>query len=457
MEIKDIVKLQRDFYNANESIDVNFRIHLLKDLKRLLLKYESKFKDAFILDYNKHEFDFLSSEMMIIINELNYMIKHIKKLSKPKKVKTSIFNFPSKGYIYPEPYGVCLIMAPWNYPLQLTLMPLIGALAAGNCIILKPASYSKNVSNVINELFLEFNHPEIVAVILGGRKENQDLLEQRFDYIFFTGGETVGRLVLEKASKYLTPVTLELGGKSPCIVLKDADIDMSARRIVWGKYLNAGQTCVAPDYVCIHKDIHDKFIDRVKYYIDKFYYTNNKLNDDFVYLINDKHLDKILSLIDNNKVIIGGKHNGLCFEPTVMDNVTFKDKIMQEEIFGPIMPIIIYDDIYELLRIINTKEKPLAFYLFTKDKKFAKTIFSLTSFGGGCLNDTIMHLTNENLPFGGVGYSGMGSYHGKKSFETFSHYKSLLFKSKYEIKLKYPPVSKNKLKMLKKLIKIKDK
>lgn len=456
MEIKDIVQKQRDFFNSHQTFEVEYRLIVLKQLKKLLIKYEPKFKEAFIKDYNKHEFDFLSTEFMLVMDELNYMIKHIKKLSKPKKVKTSLINFPSKGRILAEPYGVCLIMAPWNYPLQLTLSPLVGALAAGNCVILKPASYTKNISNVLYEMINELNLHEIVYVVLGGRKENQDLLDQKFDYIFFTGGDTVGKLVLEKAAVNLTPVSLELGGKSPCIVTKDADVDLAAKRIVWGKFLNAGQTCVAPDYICVHKSIHTIFVDKVKKYILKYYYDDKmKLNDDFVHLINEKHFNKVTSLIDKSKVVFGGKNNGLCLEPTVIDNVKFSDPIMKEEIFGPLMPIIIYDDIYDLLRTISNMDKPLAFYLFSKDKKFSKTIFEIMSYGGGCYNDVIMHLTNQNLPFGGVGRSGMGAYHGKKTFDTFTHYKSILLKGKKELNLKYPPNNKSKTNVLKKMIGIK--
>ena len=456
MEIKDIVQKQRDFFNSHQTFEVEYRLIVLKQLKKLLIKYEPKFKEAFIKDYNKHEFDFLSTEFMLVMDELNYMIKHIKKLSKPKKVKSSLINFPSKGRILAEPYGVCLIMAPWNYPLQLTLSPLVGALAAGNCVILKPASYTKNVSNVLYEMINELNLHEIVYVVLGGRKENQDLLDQKFDYIFFTGGDTVGKLVLEKAAVNLTPVSLELGGKSPCIVTKDADVDLAAKRIVWGKFLNAGQTCVAPDYICVHKSIHTIFVDKVKKYILKYYYDDKmKLNDDFVHLINEKHFNKVTSLIDKSKVVFGGKNNGLCLEPTVIDNVKFSDPIMKEEIFGPLMPIIIYDDIYDLLRTISNMDKPLAFYLFSKDKKFSKTIFEIMSYGGGCYNDVIMHLTNQNLPFGGVGRSGMGAYHGKKTFDTFTHYKSILLKGKKELNLKYPPNNKSKTNVLKKMIGIK--
>lgn len=453
MSIKEIVLNQRNYFLSYATYDVNARIDNLLKIKKLMFKYQQDFVEAFKKDYNKCEFDVISNEFSLVIQEINYMLKHLKQLVKPKKVRTSIANFPSSGYQIPEPYGVTLILAPWNYPLQLTLEPLIGAIASGNTAILKPASYTKNVSQVIFNLFEEFDNPNLIKVILGGRNEIQELLDNRFDYIFFTGGEKVGRLILEKASKYLTPVSLELGGKSPCIVDFDADIDLAAKRVVWGKFLNAGQTCVAPDYICLHKNIKKEFIEKAKKYINEFYYKDNKLTDDFPSLINEKHLNKVLSLIDESKIIQGGKVDGLILEPTILDNVAFSDKIMQEEIFGPIMPIIEFEDINDLLKIINHKEKPLAFYYFSKNKRKAKQITAFSFYGGACINDTIMHLTNDNLPFGGVGRSGMGSYHGKKSFETFSHYKSLLVKGKLELNVKYPPYNKKKLDVVKFLFK----
>ena len=433
MEIREIVQNQRDYFNSKITYDVSFRIQRLQEIKSLLFKYQEKFIKAFKKDYNKCAFDVLTTEFGLVIQEINYMLKHIKKLTKVKKAKTSIVNFPSKGYIVQEPYGVVLIMAPWNYPLQLSLEPLIGAIAAGNTVVLKPASYTANVSKVIYDMFKEFNRPELIHVVLGGRQQNQELLEQRFDYIFFTGGETVGKLVLQKASVYLTPVTLELGGKSPCIVDEDADIELAAKRITWGKFLNAGQTCVAPDYICVHKSVHEKFLELVKNNIRNYYYKDGKLSKDFPHL--------------------GGKVKGTCLEPTILDNVTFDDKVMKEEIFGPIMPIIEFDNLHDLIKTISLKEKPLAFYYFSKNKKKAQEVSKYAFYGGGCINDVIMHLTNDELPFGGVGRSGMGSYHGQKSFETFSHSKSLLVKGKAELNIKYPPYNNKKIKIVKMLYK----
>ena len=457
MEIEQLVINQRNYYNSGATLAIKQRIENLKKIKTLLLKYRLKFNDAFKKDFNKCDFDVLSTEFYLVLSECEYQIKHVKHLTKPKKVKTNIINFPSKGYLLQEPYGVALIMAPWNYPLQLALEPLMGAIAAGNTAIIKPASYASNVSQVIFDMFEEFGNPNLISVVLGGREQNQALLDQKFDYIFFTGGDTVGKIVLEKAAKWLTPVSLELGGKSPCIVDFDADVDLAAKRIVWGKFLNAGQTCVAPDYICVHESIHDEFLEKVVSYIKKYYYDENgKLSTDFPFLINAKHLEKVISFLDKKKIVFGGNLNGLCLEPTVMDGVTWSDQIMQQEIFGPVMPIIVFQNIDDLLSTINLKDKPLAFYYFSKNSRKCKKVMALSPFGGGCVNDTIMHLTNDNLPFGGVGRSGMGSYHGAQSFRTFSHQKSVLVKGKIELNTKYPPIHSNDERLLKKIGKIKD-
>ena len=455
MKAQEIIQKQRDFFNTKKTFDISFRIKILNQLKFLIKKYQNELVGAFKIDFNKCEFDVLSTEFNLVIEEIEYMIKSINKLTEVKRVKTSIVNFPSKGYIYKEPYGVVLIIGPWNYPFLLTMQPLVGAIASGNCVICKPSENSCNVSKVIKKIIDELKFDELVYVIEGDKSVAIELLEERFDYIFFTGGEKVGQIVLEKASKYLTPVTLELGGKSPCIVDKDADLDIASRRIVWGKYINAGQTCVAPDYVCVHRSIHDKFLEKVIDKIKSFYYEDNKLSINFPYIINNAHLQRLLRLIDYNKVVFGGNHYDLTIEPTVLDMVTFNDDVMKEEIFGPIMPIIVYDDLDELLKIIEKKEKPLAFYYFSNDLKKAKELIKTISFGGGCINDTIMHLTNPNLPFGGVGKSGMGSYHGKKTFDTFTHEKSVMIKSKSELKLKYPPYTSEKLRLLKKFFRCK--
>ena len=450
MELEYIRNL-REFYYSNKTLDINFRINALKKLKESLFINKELIEEAFLKDFNKCKFDTITTEFAMVIGEIDFMLKNIKKLSKKKKVSTSITNFPSKGYIYKEPFGVVLIMSPWNYPLQLALSPLVGAIASGNVSVVKPSNYSPNVSKIIEKVLSVFSDCYI-KVVLGGREKNTELLDQKFDFIFFTGGSTVGRVVLEKASINHTPCILEMGGKSPTIVCKDCDIDVSAKRITWGKYLNAGQTCVAPDYVLIDKDIKDEFIKHVIKYIKEFYYNDGVLNNNFPYIINDKHVNRLTGLIDYDKVVYGGKVNGRLIEPTIMDNVTFDDPVMQEEIFGPIMPLISFDNLGEVIDELKKKDSPLALYLFTNNKEIIDKVMKEIRFGGGCVNDCIMHLTNESLPFGGVGESGMGSYHGKKSFDAFTHEKSVLVKGKTEINMKYPPYSDKKLNTVSKFL-----
>jgi aldehyde dehydrogenase (NAD+) len=454
--IADIVSRQREYFLSGATLSLSVRKENLQKLRKLILAYRTRFDEAFLLDFNKSEFDVLTTEIYLVLQENAYQIHHLRKLAKTRRVKTSLVNFPSHGYLMQEPYGVTLILSPWNYPLQLALEPLMGALAAGNTVILKPASYAAHVSQVIADMVAEFGNPGLLAVVQGGRQQNQDLLEQKFDYIFFTGGAAVGKLVLQKAAEHLTPVSLELGGKSPCVVDADADVDLAARRIVWGKFLNAGQTCVAPDYIEVAASVHDEFIRDVRKYIQQFFYSEGKLSSDFPHLINEKHAEKVLSLITPSKIIIGGKAQGLCLEPTVMDDVTDSDPCMAEEIFGPVMPILTFERLDELLPILERREKPLAFYYFSRDKRKAKKVFNALSFGGGCFNETILHLSNDSLPFGGVGRSGMGAYHGDASFKTFSHQKSVLWKGRGELSVKYPPVTPRKLKLIKKITGIKD-
>ena len=384
----------------------------------------------------------------MVILEINYFLKKLRKLSKPKKVKSNLINFPSKSYIYKEPFGVTLIIAPWNYPLQLSLIPLVDSIACGNTVILKPSEVSYNVSVVIEKMFEDFDE-RIIKVINGGKEIAEELLDQRFDLIFYTGNETVGKIVMEKASKHLTPVILELGGKSPCIVDKDVDLDLAVKRIVWGKFINAGQTCVAPDYILVHKDIHKEFLEKAIKQIKEFYYEDDKISKKFTHIINERHLNRLLKLIDNKKLVFGGKVNRNLLEPTILDNVEYNDLVMQEEIFGPIMPIIEYDDLDNVIKELKTKEKPLALYIFSKNKTNINSVIENISFGGGCVNDVIMHLTNDHLPFGGIGNSGMGRYHGKYSFDAFTHEKPIFKKGKLEIQVKYPPYNENKLKLLK--------
>lgn len=449
-----VVKKQREYFNSGITKDYHFRRDSLLKLRNEIVKNKNEIINAFIKDFNKHEFDVIATELGMVIMEIDYFLKNLKKLMKRKKKKTSIINFPSKGYIYNEPYGVVLIMSPWNYPFQLSLIPLVGAIASGNTVILKPSAYSSNVSNILKQLLSIFSD-DFVYVVLGGRDVNKELLDHRFDFIFFTGGDSVGRLVMEKASKNLTPICLELGGKSPCIVDKSANLSLAAKRIIWGKFLNAGQTCVAPDYLLVDEAIKDDFIKLLINETIRQNYQDNKLRSDFCHIINDKHVNRLISLIDKDKVIFGGKVYERILEPTILDNITRDDAVMQEEIFGPILPIMTFKNIDEVINDYLYLDKPLALYYFSNDSHSINKVLSSISFGGGCINDTIMHLTNENLPFGGVGKSGMGNYHGKRSYQMFTHEKSVLFKSKTELNTKYPPYKLQNQKLIEKIARIK--
>ena len=462
MEIKEIVENQRSYFNTDETLNLKFRLAVLRKIRSRIFEYKDALYDAFKKDLNKCEFDVNATEMGLLLNEIKYMLRHLKSLARPKKVKTSLVNFVSTGRRYPEPYGVTLVVAPWNYPLQLSLIPLVDSIACGNTVVLKPSNYTPSVAAVIKEMLSCFDE-KYISVVLGGREQNQQLFDQKFDFIFFTGGPSVGKLLMEKASKNLTPCCLELGGKSPCIVHKYANIDLIAKRVVWGKYLNAGQTCVAPDYIFIEESVKDQFIESAKKWIDKFYYVvdengNRSLTENFPCIVNDKHVERLKGLIDPDKVVCGNVWNERILAPTIVDNVQWNDPIMKEEIFGPIMPILTFKDLDEVVERCKNMDKPLACYIFGCNKADEKRLLRSLSFGGGCVNDVIMHLTEEGLPFGGVGNSGMGSYHGKKSFETFSHYKSVLKKSnKFDLPVRYMPYTKGKAKIMKLIFGIKDK
>lgn len=453
--VKEIVEKQKRYFLKNETKNINFRIEKLKLLKKIIVDNENEINKALHKDLNKSPFESYETEIGLVLTELDYVIKNLPKWAKRKKVKTPLTNFLSKSYIYSEPLGVVLIMSPWNYPFQLTIDPLIGAIAAGNCAVLKTSSYSKNTSSIIHKLISENFDESFIAVLEGGREINQAVLEEKFDYILFTGSVRVGKIVMEAASKNLTPVTLELGGKSPCIVDDTCDIDLSAKRIIWGKLINAGQTCVAPDYILVDKSVKNKLIEKMEYYIIDFFGKDPLSNPEYPKIINSKHFNRILNLIDSDKVIFGGDYNEDTrkISPTILDKVSINDNIMKEEIFGPLLPIIGYKNIDDIISLINSKPKPLALYLFSNDKTVQKKILDNISFGGGCINDTLIHFATSHMPFGGVGESGMGSYHGKASFDTFSHKKSIVKKSNLiDISLRYPPYKDN-LKLLKKILK----
>ncbi|SCG97237.1 MULTISPECIES: aldehyde dehydrogenase [unclassified Romboutsia] len=451
-EIDELLDLQNKYFDSQITKDVSFRIKQLDILKKAIKKYESKIIEAIKKDFNKCEFEVYETEIGITLSEIKHVRNKIKKWSSPQKVKTPLTNPGAKTYIYKQPYGVCLIMSPWNYPFYLCISPLIGAIISGNCAIIKPSELSFNTSKVIKDMIEEYFNKEYIAVVEGYIETNKYLLSKKFDYIFFTGSPAVGKIVMEAASKNLTPTTLELGGKSPCVVDKNCDIDKSAKKIVWGKLLNAGQTCIAPDYIIAHTKIKDKLIEAMKKYINEFYGVSPIKSDDYAGIINKKHFNRILNLINYDKVVYGGKYDEikLKIEPTILDKVELMDDVMQEEIFGPIIPVMEFEKISDLDEIIEKNRNPLAFYVFTNDKNFEDTIINKFSFGGGCVNDTIMHISNQNAPFGGIGNSGIGSYHGKRSFDAFTHEKTILKASSIDIPFKYPPYSKKALELLKK-------
>lgn len=450
-----IVNKQKAFFNLNSTKDIYFRIEQLDKLKNIILEYEDLIIDSLYKDLGKSPFESYSTEIGMVLSEISHAQKNIKNWSKVKKVKTPLTNFKAKSYIYPEPYGNVLIISPWNYPLQLTLAPLLGAIAAGNTALIKPSSSSLHTSNTIEKMINENFPEEFIHVINMDSKSADYLLDKKFDYIFYTGSVSVGKLIMEKASKHLTPITLELGGKSPCIVDKEGDIDIFAKRIVWGKFLNAGQTCVAPDYVYVHKDIKDKLIENIVKYIEYFYGKNIKDNDEYPRIINKKQFNRLISLIDENKLIYGGDSDleSLYISPTIMDNITWDDPVMEDEIFGPILPLLEYESIVQVIEEIKKRPRPLALYVFSTNPKVVTKVINSLSFGGGCINDTVMHLANPHMPFGGIGNSGMGAYHGEYSFHTFTHYKSILDKSlSPDVDTRYPPY-KGKLKWVKKFMK----
>lgn len=443
-EIKNIVEKQRAYFKTGETLSVKFRIEALKKLKEAIEDNTDKINDAIKKDLGKSAFEGYMCETGLVLSEISFMLKHIKKYAKDKTRLTPLAQFASKSYVKKMPYGVCLVMSPWNYPFLLTFDPLADAIAAGNTCVVKPSAYSPNTTRVMGEIIKNTFDEKFVAFVEGGREENAHLLEEKFDCIFFTGGKDVGRLVMEKAAKHLTPVTLELGGKSPCIVEKSANITLAAKRIVWGKFLNCGQTCVAPDYILCQKEVEDKLIEQLKNEIQK-QFGEALENESYGKIINQKHFDRLLGLMEGKKIIAGGKSDRekLKIEPTVMDNVTWEDKAMGEEIFGPILPILTFDSIDDAIDTVNSRPTPLALYVFSSDRKVIKNVTGRCLFGGGCVNDTVIHLATSRMGFGGMGESGMGSYHGKYGFDTFSHEKSIVDKKTWiDLPMRYQPFKK---------------
>ncbi len=444
-EIKQIVNLQRDFFYSGATLDINFRRNALKKLKTCIIKYKNEISAAIRNDLGKSDFESYMCETGLVLSEISYMLKHIQSFAKEKRVHTPLAQFHSRSYKKPSPYGVVLIMSPWNYPFLLTLEPLVDAIAAGNTSILKPSAYSPYTGQMIQKIITECFENNYVTVIAGGRAENTCLLNQHFDYIFFTGSQSVGKEVMKQAAAGLTPVTLELGGKSPCIVEKSANIKLTAKRIVFGKFLNCGQTCVAPDYIYCDELIKEALLSEIEKQIQLQFGTFPLKNKDYGKIINDKHFNRICGLMDDKKIVYGGKTDKatLKIEPTVMDHITFEDAIMKEEIFGPLLPVLTYHSIDEAIHKINSMSHPLALYIFTSSKIIARKVTSRCGFGGGCINDTIIHLATSEMGFGGFGESGMGSYHGKDGFNTFSHIKSIVDKKNWlDLPMRYQPYKK---------------
>ncbi len=445
-DIIEILKQQRSYYAQGNTKNAVKRREYLNKLGQAITIHEKEILEALQKDLNKAPFEAYGTEIGMVKEELKTLSKNLLKWSRPSRERTSLVNFPSVSRIYSEPYGIVLIMSPWNYPFQLTLSPLAGAIAAGNCAVVKPSNYSPNTSKVIELILSEVFPKEYVAVIQGGREANQSLLAQKFDYIFFTGSVEVGKTVMRAASEHLTPVTLELGGKSPCIVDETANLELAARRIVWGKYLNSGQTCVAPDYLLVQSSVKDELLGKMKKYIVKFFGTDATKNENFPKIINEKHFNRLLGLMEGEKIVIGGNSSKETNQiaPTILDHITWDSPVMQEEIFGPILPVMEFTRLSELIPMVNARPKPLALYFFTTSKANERKIIGSIPYGGGCINDTVMHLATSHMPFGGVGESGMGRYHGRDSFDTFSHKKSVLKKSLLvDIPLRYPPYKKD--------------
>ena len=451
MDIKTLVETQRKYFLTLETKNIQNRIKTIQAIKQWMIKHQDEIMEALKKDLNKHETESYMAEIGLVLSEMNYQLKHIKKWSKNKSVWTPLAQFYGDSYETYEPYGVTLVMSPWNYPFMLSIEPAIGAIAAGNTVIIKPSAYAPHVSSVIKKMIDESCDQKYVAVVEGGRAENTQLLEQRFDYIFFTGSVNVGKLVMEKASRHLTPITLELGGKSPCIVDDQHSLKLAAKRIAFGKFLNAGQTCVAPDYLFIRAELKDQFLVYMKEVIQEFFGDHPNEHPQLVKIINQKHFQRLCHLLENQEIVIGGNHDEstLKIAPTVVDHVDGDNALMQEEIFGPLLPIMTYHDLNEVIQFINQREKPLAFYIFSHSKAIQQKLLKSCSFGGGCINDTIIHLATSELGFGGVGHSGMGSYHGKKSFETFSHTRSIVKKATWiDLPFRYYPYNSFKEKMI---------
>ena len=453
-DIKTLLAGQKNYYNSGQTRDVAFRAAQLDTLYLVIRDNQQAILSALQQDLSKSAYEGYLTEVGLVLDEIRFIRKHLTKWAKPRRVRTHLLQFPGASYIYPEPYGVALIISPWNYPFQLVVGPLVGSAAAGNCSVVKPSEFAPATARIFSELIGKNFDRNFMAVVEGDARVSKALLDEDFDYIFFTGSVDIGKIVMAAAARNLTPVTLELGGKSPCIVDRDADPATAARRIVSGKFINAGQTCIAPDYLLAHRSIKADLINRMKLFIDQFYGRDPRQSPDYPRIVNEKHFLRLVNLMRDGKAVAGGHtdRQTLYIAPTILDDVAWDDPIMQEEIFGPILPVIDFEDLAEVIPRIKMLPKPLALYFFTNSKSRREKIIKDIPFGGGCINDTLLHFANPHLPFGGIGSSGMGSYHGKKSFDTFSHQKSVLRKYlRFDAPLRYPPYG-NKLGILKKVM-----
>lgn len=455
-KLKSLLTAQKEFFSSGKTRDVSVRIEQLKKLKQLLIDNEQLLIEEVHKDFSKSAFETYVTEIGLVITDINFALKNIDQWTKEQAVSTSLVNFPSKNFIITEPYGCALIIAPWNYPILLALQPLVGAIAAGNTAILKPSELTPNTSSTLERLISNEFSPEYIKVVLGGVEESSALVKMDFDYIFFTGSTKVGKIIMREAAEKLTPLTLELGGKSPCIVEETANIEISAKRIAWGKFINAGQTCVAPDYLLVQESVKEQFLEYLKQAVIQLYGEDPKNSPDFPRIINHTHFDRLKLLLSDGDIVVGGEvdRESKYIAPTVIDNITLDDAIMKEEIFGPILPVLSFNKMEECEKIINARPRPLALYVFTSTQDVEDKILRNISFGGGAVNDTIAQLGNHHLSFGGVGASGFGSYHGKASFDSFSHKKSVMKKPFWpDLPFRYAPYGDVKLELVKKILK----
>ena len=451
---QNILAGQRQFFNSGRTKDLDFRLENIRRLKKAIIQNEAAILAALRNDLYKPAYEGYLTEIGLVLTEIRFVNRHLRSWVKPRKVRTPYFLWFGSSAIHPEPYGISLIISPWNYPLHLTMLPLIGSIAAGNCTIIKPSEYAPHTAAIISEIIGRHFDSHYVAVIEGDAQASKDLLKNRFDYIFFTGSQTVGKIVMSAAAKNLTPVTLELGGKNPCIVDQDVNIDLAARRIASGKFINGGQTCTAPDYLLVHQSNKQKLLDQIKVYLRKFYGEDPQKSPDYGRIINKRQFDRLAALLDKGEKVVGGQTDpdDLYIAPTLLQDVSWNDPVMQDEIFGPILPVLVFEDLAEVVSTINSRQRPLALYFFSNQRNNYQRIIEEVSFGGGCINDTLAHLINPHLPFGGTGSSGMGGYHGKASFDTFSHQKSIFKKwFNLDLPLRFPPY-KNKLSILKNIL-----